>query len=210
MSYFVPCGPAEAEFIERKSRFIGYVRHIGSGPEALEAIQSVRALHPAANHHVYAYSARADNAIRCSDDGEPHGTAGMPVMEVFKREDMDDYVCVVVRYFGGILLGAGGLIRAYAGTAKLVLDAAGKARLSPYRTGLLECPYPLLAQTRLLFAAHGAEEDSAEYGASVLMQFTQPEEQWDGLAAALTELSAGQMMPECVDTVLKPRRIEVL
>jgi uncharacterized YigZ family protein len=193
--------------LERKSRFIGYVRLIRTAKEALGFLESVRKLHPSAGHHVYAYSARGENAVRYSDDGEPHGTAGPPVLEVFKREGMDDYICVVVRYFGGILLGAGGLIRAYAGTAKLALDAAGKARLTPYRLGLLDCPYPLLAQTRLLMAAHAAAEESADYGASVLLEFTQPEANWDGLAAALSELSAGSMSPEHMETVLRPEKI---
>ena len=103
----VPFCDAEIEFIERKSRFIGNVFLISSEQEAKEKIDEVRILQEGASHVVYAYDIHAENATRFSDDGEPKGTAGPPVYEIFRREGLTNYCCTVTRYFGGILLGAG-------------------------------------------------------------------------------------------------------
>ena len=113
-----------AEMIERKSRFIGYCRPVKNQDEAIEFINEIRSMHRQATHNVYAYVLREDNIMRYSDDGEPAGTAGVPVLEVIKKEGLTDVAVVVTRYFGGILLGAGGLVRAYGKAAKLGIDAA--------------------------------------------------------------------------------------
>lgn len=132
---------AEAEMIERKSRFIGYCRPVKTQEEAVEFINEIRAMHRQATHNVYAYVLRKDNIMRYSDDGEPAGTAGVPVLEVIKKEGLTDICVVVTRYFGGILLGAGGLVRAYGKSAKIGIDAAIRAEKIYCDLYLIRCDY---------------------------------------------------------------------
>ncbi|MGN1097769.1 MAG: YigZ family protein, partial [Clostridia bacterium] len=113
-----------AEMIEKKSRFIGYCCPVKTEDEALEFINAIKAKHREATHNVYAYIVRENNIMRYSDDGEPGGTAGMPTLEVLRKEGLTDVAVVVTRYFGGVLLGAGGLVRAYGKSARLGVDAA--------------------------------------------------------------------------------------
>ena len=115
---------ASAEFTEKKSRFIGHCRPVSTEEEALAFIESVRARHREASHNVYAYILRENNIMRYSDDGEPGGTAGLPTLEVLRKEGLTDVAVVVTRYFGGVLLGAGGLVRAYGKGARMGVDAA--------------------------------------------------------------------------------------
>lgn len=117
-------GFAENSFTERRSEFIGYIKHVETGGEAVDFINEIRAKHRKATHNVYAYILREGNTSRYSDDGEPQGTAGVPVLDVLMKEGLTDVCCVVTRYFGGILLGGGGLVRAYSHSAKLAVDAA--------------------------------------------------------------------------------------
>ena len=132
---------AEAEMIERKSRFIGYCRPVKNQDEAIAFINEIRTLHRQATHNVYAYVLREDNIMRYSDDGEPAGTAGVPVLEVIKKEGLTDICVVVTRYFGGILLGAGGLVRAYGKSAKLGIDAAERVEKIYCKLYLIRCDY---------------------------------------------------------------------
>lgn len=115
---------AEASFIERKSEFIGYIKHVETNDEAVDFINEIRAKHRKATHNVYAYILRDGSTSRYSDDGEPQGTAGVPVLDVLQKEGLTDVCCVVTRYFGGILLGGGGLVRAYSHSAKIAVEAA--------------------------------------------------------------------------------------
>lgn len=115
---------AAAEMIEKKSRFIGHCRPVATEAEAVAFINAVRAEHREATHNVYAYIVRENNVMRYSDDGEPAGTAGLPVLDVLRKEGLTDVAVVVTRYFGGVLLGAGGLVRAYGKSARLGVDAA--------------------------------------------------------------------------------------
>lgn len=117
-------GSAEASFTEKKSEFIGYIRHVETDYEAVAFINDIRAMHRKATHNVYAYILRNGSVTRYSDDGEPQGTAGVPVFEVLRKEGLTDVCCVVTRYFGGILLGGGGLVRAYSHSAKIAVDSA--------------------------------------------------------------------------------------
>lgn len=112
------------EFVEKKSRFIGYAKPVVTEDEAIEFIKKIRARHPDATHNVYAYKVRENNVQRYSDDGEPAGTAGIPTLDVIQKEGITDICIVVTRYFGGTLLGAGGLVRAYTKGAKIAIDAA--------------------------------------------------------------------------------------
>lgn len=132
---------AEAEMIEKKSRFIGYCRPVKTQEEAIDFINEIRSMHRQATHNVYAYVLRDNNIMRYSDDGEPAGTAGVPVLEVIKKEGLTDVAVVVTRYFGGILLGAGGLVRAYGKSAKLGIDAAVRIEKIYCNLYLIRCDY---------------------------------------------------------------------
>ena len=130
--YKTPTIEAHGEFTEKRSRFIGYCKPVTSEEEATRFISQIRSKHWDARHNVYAYSLREGNIKRYSDDGEPSGTAGMPVLDVIVKNEVFDVCVVVTRYFGGILLGTGGLVRAYSQAAKLALDA-GKVTISMAR-----------------------------------------------------------------------------
>ena len=190
--YLVPTGDGEAQFIERRSRFIGHIFLTETEEEALARLKQMREQYWDATHNVYAYIIR-DGATRFSDDGEPGGTAGMPVLQVLQREELYNVTCVVTRYFGGVLLGAGGLTRAYARSAKDALDAAGKARMRLWSAVTVDCPYPMLERLKLLAAAHGGTVEGTDFGAAVSIRILLPQENAAGFDAALTELSAGTM-----------------
>jgi len=117
-------GFAEASFTEKKSEFIGHIRHVENEAEAVDFINEIRASNRKARHNVYAYILRDGNISRYSDDGEPQGTAGVPGLEGLRKGGVTDICCVVTRYFGGILLGGGGLVRAYSHSAKIAAGAA--------------------------------------------------------------------------------------
>ena len=128
-SYYVPVDAGEAEFTEKRSRFLGHVRRVETEAEARTFLDEMRKKYYDARHNCWCYVLREGGVVRYGDDGEPQGTAGQPMLNVFQREGVENVVCVVTRYFGGVLLGAGGLTRAYAKSAKDALDAAGKARM---------------------------------------------------------------------------------
>jgi len=134
--------PGTFHYEEKKSKFIGNCASVQTKEEALAFITQIRAAHKTANHNVYAYSVTENNTIRFSDDGEPSGTAGMPVLNVFQKSGIINFVCVVSRYFGGTLLGAGGLVRAYTKTAKGAMEAAQPEELIIYQLYKLTCTYP--------------------------------------------------------------------
>ena len=124
MNYYTVSEAAEASFIEKHSEFIGYIAPVKTDEEAVNFINTIKAKHRKAKHNVYAYILRKDNISRYSDDGEPQGTAGVPVLDVLQKRGLTDVCVVVTRYFGGILLGGGGLVRAYSHAASLACDAA--------------------------------------------------------------------------------------
>ena len=124
MNYYTVSEAAEASFIEKRSEFIGYIAPVKTDEEAVNFINTIKAKHRKAKHNVYAYILRKDNISRYSDDGEPQGIAGVPVLDVLQKRGLTDVCVVVTRYFGGILLGGGGLVRAYSHAASLACDAA--------------------------------------------------------------------------------------
>ena len=123
--YYIPTRAAESEFVEKRSRFIGYIKPVETEAEARAFVEEIKKRHYDARHNCWCYLLREGGVVRYSDDGEPQGTAGQPMLGVFEKEGITDLVCVVTRYFGGILLGTGGLLRAYTKGAKDALDAAG-------------------------------------------------------------------------------------
>lgn len=188
--YLVPTQDADAEFVERRSRFIGHIFLTETEEEALARLKQMREKFWDAAHNVYAYIIR-DGATRFSDDGEPGGTAGMPVLQVLQREGMFNVTCVVTRYFGGILLGAGGLVRAYAHGAKLALDAAGKSVKRVWTKIYLPCPYSWFERIKLEVAAFGGIIQSTDFGADVSFDLILPEKQVKPFLERVTDLSAG-------------------
>ncbi len=201
--YLVPYERAESEFVEKRSRFIGQVARVEREEDARAFIEAVKKTHYDARHNCWCYRIRG-GAVRYSDDGEPQGTAGQPMLNVFTREGVENVVCVVTRYFGGILLGAGGLTRAYAKSAKDALDAAGVSRVCSWRALRVDCPYPLLERVKLRVASDGGMVERTEFGAAVTLTILLPQEKNDGFAAFLTELTAGSIAPEDMGTRFLP------
>lgn len=192
--YFTVKEPAFDEFYEKKSRFIGEIRPIADVQTFAEFIAQKKSAHWDASHNCFAYILK-DGTQRYSDDGEPQGTAGMPILEVLRREGLKDAAVVVTRYFGGTLLGAGGLTRAYARAAKLAVDAAIRVEICRCIEFLLDIPYPLYEQVRLLLQDVFADTMDTDFGAGVVVKARIRAEGMDGLSAKLTELSSGGIVP---------------
>ena len=187
--YLVPTGFGEDEFYEKKSHFIGRVWLVEKEEEALARIAEMKKQHYDATHNCWAYIIR-DGAVRFSDDGEPGGTAGMPMLQVLQREGLYNVVCVVTRYFGGILLGAGGLVRAYTKGAKIAVDAAGKSMKRVWTALYVPCPYPYYERVKLEVSAFGGIIRSCDFGAEVELELLFPEHQAQAFLDRLTDLTA--------------------
>lgn len=157
-----------AETVEKKSRFIASVKPVATEDEALEFLEKIKQENRTARHNVYAYIVRDNNITRYSDDGEPGGTGGVPVLEMLKKEGLTDVIVVVTRYFGGILLGTGGLVHAYSGTAKKGVDAAEICTMAMCREIFISCDYTLSGKVRFETEAFdGAFFTNTEYGEEV-------------------------------------------
>lgn len=144
---------AKAEIVEKRSRFIASVMPVSSEEEALHYLNVMKQRYWDARHNVYAYIIRENNLMRYSDDGEPGGTAGMPILEILKKEELTDLIVVVTRYFGGILLGTGGLVHAYSKAAKEGVEAAGITEMILCRKLILQCDYNLMGKLQYEIAA---------------------------------------------------------
>ncbi len=193
--YLVPAGAGESEYSEKRSRFLGHLRPAGSEEEARAFISSVKKEYYDARHNCWCYLFRG-GPERYSDDGEPQGSAGIPMLEVFRREGVTDLVCVVTRYFGGVLLGTGGLFRAYTRCAKDALDAAGRSEVRRWLVMSFSCPYASLERMKLEIAAFGGAPESLDYGAEVSVRALLPEERSEAFRARAVELSGGAIRPE--------------
>ena len=189
-AYLTPAGEGSSEYVEKKSRFLARVFAVSSEDEARALLEAVKKEHYDARHNCWCYILRG-GAKRYSDDGEPQGTAGQPMLNVFRREGVTNVVCVVTRYFGGILLGAGGLTRAYSKGARDVLCAAGYTVMGQWAVVSIPCSYAMLERVKLEVTAQGGTVDGTEYGADIRLTASLPAERADALQARLTELSAG-------------------
>ena len=188
--YLVPAKFGEAEFTEKKSRFIGRIWPAETEEEALARIREMKKQHCDATHNCWAYIIR-DGAVRFSDDGEPGGTAGMPMLQVLQREGLFNAVCVVTRYFGGVLLGAGGLVRAYTKGTKIAVDGAGKSVKRVWTAVYVPCPYSFYERVKQETAAFGGIIRKTEFGAEVEMELLLPENQTEPFLARLTDMTGG-------------------
>jgi len=188
--YLVPTGYGEDEFIEKKSRFIGRVWLVETEEEALEHIQAMKKQHYDATHNCWAYVIR-DGAMRFSDDGEPGGTAGNPMMQVLQKENLYNVCCVVTRYFGGTLLGAGGLVRAYTKGAKIAVEAAGKSMKRVWSVIYLPCPYTFYERVKLEVAAFGGVIQDTQFGAEVEMEILVAQPDMQAFLDRITDMTSG-------------------
>ncbi len=190
--YLVPTRDAQDEFVEKRSRFIGYLFHTPTEEEAVARIKEMREKHWDATHNVYAYIIHK-GPTRFSDDGEPGGTAGMPTLQVLQREGLEDVCCVVTRYFGGILLGAGGLVRAYAHGAKIAVDAAGKSIRRIWDVIYLPVPYSWYERMLQEIQRFGGVVRETQFGADVELEVLTPQGQTQDFLARVVDLSAGTL-----------------
>lgn len=195
--YFIPTGASETELVEKRSRFLGRVWPVESEEEARARIEEIRKKHYDARHHCWCYRIREGGVERYSDDGEPQGTAGQPMLNVFQREGVTNVCCVVTRYFGGILLGAGGLVRAYTQSAKDALDAAGISVVRRWVEVAVPCPYSFFERLKLELEAHGGVLGEVEYAADVTVHALLPEERAEAFSACSPSWPPAEWPPRC-------------
>lgn len=187
---------ASAELTEKKSVFIGYASPVKTEKEAVDFIAKIRKKHADARHNVYAYQLNGGGIARYSDDGEPQGTAGVPVLDVIKKSGADDCVIVVTRYFGGILLGTGGLVRAYSAAAKLAVDAAEVVTYESFKEFGLSCDYSAYQKLEAELPKYGVKVDSVDYGQNVTLKLAVKAVEFDRFSARIAEMFAGKISPE--------------
>ena len=192
--YYVPTGAGESEYVEKRSRFLGHVRPVRSEDEARAFVAEMKKKYYDARHNCWCYLLK-DGPERYSDDGEPQGTAGIPMLEVFRREGVTNLVCVVTRYFGGVLLGAGGLFRAYTKSAKDALDAAGRSVVRRWVQLEIPCSYAALERYKQEIAAFDGAVEGMDYGAGVSIRALLPEERSEAFRARILDLSGGAVEP---------------
>ena len=195
--YLVPTGFGEDEFVEKKSRFIGRAWPVETEEEALAKIAEMKKQHYDATHNCWAYVLKS-GAMRFSDDGEPGGTAGNPMMQVLLKEQIYNVVCVVTRYFGGTLLGAGGLVRAYTKGAKIAIDAAGRSMKRVWSVLYIPCPYNYYERVKLEIAAFEGVIRDTQFGAEIDLEVMIAEGKTEDFIARLTDMTNGTV--ECLVT----------
>lgn len=180
------------DFVEKKSRFIGYVKPVKTSDEALEFINKIKSKHWDATHNVYAYVLKENNIQRYSDDGEPSGTAGVPVLDVILKNGLVDVCVVVTRYFGGILLGAGGLVRAYSHGSKIALESGSIITMAPCKILSVKVDYSFYERMNILLSEFNANIEETLFEESVKMTFSLKENKVTLLSEKLTEQSNGK------------------
>jgi len=193
VEFLSPAKQASAEYIVKRSKFIGTVSPAFSEAEAESFVESIRAKYPDATHNVYAYSVGLGTPIeRLSDDGEPKGTAGYPILDVIHKRSLRNVVCVVTRYFGGTLLGAGGLLRAYGKTANLALDEAGALKYIYHSLMRVRVAYDQFGRLQRELENQGCVIDNVDYGEAVQVSAFVKEEAVPALTKRISDLTAGR------------------
>lgn len=190
--YYIPTQASESEFVEKRSRFIGHVWQVETEEEARARIEEMKKRYYDARHNCWCYIIK-DAAVRYSDDGEPQGTAGQPMLNVFQREGVVNVCCVVTRYFGGILLGAGGLVRAYTQAAKDALDASGISVVRRWVAMEVPCTYAQFESVRREVESFDGVVEQVDYGADVVLSVLLPEERSAEFAAHILDSTAGSV-----------------
>lgn len=190
----------EAEFVEKRSRFIGYCKPVKTEEEAIAFINEKKSKHWDATHNVYAYCIREGNIKRYSDDGEPQGTAGIPTLDVLQKSGVTDAVVVVTRYFGGILLGGGGLVRAYSHGAKIGMEAAKVVTMEESLICSVVCDYTRYGKLQSLIPECGGIIDDTRFTDCVEIKFHIREEMLGGLNKKIADATCGQVEVEVTDS----------
>lgn len=193
MNYFTISANAKASFIEKRSEFIGYIAPVKTNDEAVAFINSVKTEHRKAKHNVYAYILREDNISRYSDDGEPQGTAGVPVLDVLQKRGLTDVCVVVTRYFGGILLGGGGLVRAYSHAASLACDEAHIMNMCLCHRLKITADYGLYGKISYLLPNFDTITVNSGFGSDVTLEILVLSEKLEALKNELTEATNGSV-----------------
>lgn len=194
--YTTLAGEGVDEFEEKRSLFIGHAKHVTSEEEAQEYVKQKKKEYSDATHNCWAYLLKGGIVARYSDDGEPQGTAGVPMLEAIRKSGVSDCVVVVTRYFGGILLGAGGLVRAYSHGTKIALDAAKIVTYEKYAELKLDCTYSDYQKYAVILPTFGAIIDDTDFSDRVVIKFAVKEIAVDSLMTKITEMSGGRDKPE--------------
>lgn len=191
-------GEAHVEFEEKRSLFIAHALRTDSEEQAQAFIKQLKKEYNDATHNVFAYVMNKGVLARYSDDGEPQGTAGMPVLDAIRKSGVDNACVVVTRYFGGTLLGAGGLVRAYSHSASIALEAAGIVTYEPYSEYELKCGYSEYQKYNAYFFDIGAVVDDTVFEADVTVRFAVKRRESEGVVKKITEMSYGRDIPQLV------------
>lgn len=196
-----------AEYSEKRSRFIAVLYPCATEEKAAELIEAVRIRHRDARHNCYAYSVSCGTVKRFSDDGEPHGTAGKPILDVIEGAGITDTLIVVTRYFGGVLLGTGGLVRAYSKAAKDAAQLVQKVLMTPCSVFSCSCPYSELERLQRIISDCGGTVENTVYTDEVKLEFYLPEENGEEFLKKLCESFSARLTAEAVGTKLLPVKI---
>ncbi len=184
---------ASSEFTERRSRFLGHAKPVQSEEEAVAFINEMKSRYWDANHNVYAYVLRDGQTRRYSDDGEPQGTAGIPVLEVIQKSGLTDVAVVVTRYFGGILLGTGGLVRAYSHGASLAIAEAGPLTMRKFQIAELVCDYTQYGRVAALIPECGGVIDDTGFTDRVAILYHMTAADKPAFDKKLADATSGQV-----------------
>lgn len=198
MDYITVKSQSSYTFIEKKSEFIGYCAPVKTEEEAVAFVNSIKKKHSDATHNCYAYVLRAGFASRYSDDGEPHGTAGMPILDAIRKAGITDVAVVVTRYFGGILLGTGGLVRAYTAGAVGAIKEAGIAEVGTFTLLRVKANYSDYQKLMPLVSAVNAKTEESDFGTDVIMVLSVRDNLVQGFMADIIESTNGRVSAEIV------------
>ncbi len=198
MKYITIKSPVSASFIEKRSEFIGHLCPVETNDEAVAFINKIKEQHRKAKHNVYAYILQNDNITRYSDDGEPQGTAGVPVLDVLQKNGLTDVCCVVTRYFGGILLGGGGLVRAYSHSAALAIESAEILNMYSCTTLKLTIPYDLYGKVTYILPDYEVKQLSSDYANEITLTLNVKSELEQKLCDKLVDITFGKIIIEKV------------
>lgn len=192
MNYFTIKEFAKNSFFEKNSEFIGHISPVSTNDDAVAFIEKIKSQHRKAKHNVYAYILRDSNITRYSDDGEPQGTAGVPVLEVLKKNNLTDICCVVTRYFGGILLGGGGLVRAYSHAVKIAVDSAQILNMNECRKIIINTDYNMYGKINYCLPDFHIKMINSEFEENVKMEMFVKTELYNSLTDKIIDVTNGK------------------